>query len=108
VTRRKGSRLPAAEKTRAAVAAAGITGRQLEYWVEKGWIAPDGPAVQGHPRSFSGAECAVMRTMARLTRAGFPAPAAAQIARRAVAAARGGEAAVPLAGGDLVIVIGDI
>lgn len=85
-----------------------LTSRQLEYWIERGWIIPDGRSVQGHPREFSAAEKKVLRTMARLVRAGFPAAVAAQVARRAVTVAEDGEAVVRLAGGGLAVVIEDI
>jgi hypothetical protein len=111
VTRRAGSHLPATEKTRADLAelVPWLTSRQLEYWIARGWIIPDGMPAQGRPRSFTGAEKKVLRTMARLTRAGFPPRMAAQVARRAVTMAdTHGRAVVHLAGGDLAIVIGDI
>ena len=106
-----------AARTRAQVAALvpWLTPRQLEYWVEKGWIIASGPPAQGHPRSFSAPEYKVLRTMARLVRAGFPAPVAAQAARRAVTLVfdsdgvqDGTEAVIGLAGGDLQLVIRDI
>ena len=110
MTRRAGFRVPAAARTSAEVAALvpWLTPRQMEYWVEKGWVIPDGPPAQGRPRAFSETEKKVLRTMARLVRAGFPAAVAAQAARRAVTVADGGEAAVALYGGDLLLVIRDI
>ncbi len=123
MTRRKGSQLAQARKTRAELFDP-VTGlvpwlapRQLEYWIEQGWIIPDGNPAQGRPRVFSDAEKKVLRTMARLVRAGFPAASAAVIARRAVTLAydasgaykgHGPEACVELAGGDLLLVIRDI
>lgn len=108
--RRKGSHLEQAEKTRAEVAALGLTLRQVEYWTEKGWIIPDGNPAQGRPRVFSAPEMKVLRTMARLAHAGFPARVAAQVARRAVTVSwpDGDEVAVELAGGGLLLVIRDI
>ncbi len=87
--RRRGSHLEQAARTRAELAEAvpQVTQRQLEYWVAKGWIIPDGPAVQGHPRSFSEPEKQVLKVLARLTAAGFGGALAAQVARRAVTAA---------------------
>lgn len=112
VNRRPGSHLRQQEQTAAEVRALApwLTPRQLEYWTEKGWIIPEEPPAQGRPRAFSAAEKKVLRTMARLVRAGFPAAMAAQVARRAVTVAYpdGDEAAVELAGGDLLLVIRDI
>jgi DNA-binding transcriptional MerR regulator len=87
MTRRPGSHLPATEKTRAALAALGLTVRQLEYWIDRGWIVADGRPAQGRPREFSASERRVLAVMARLTRAGFPAATAARVARKAVSAA---------------------
>ena len=111
MTRRPGSRLPAAERTAAELGALvpWVTPRQLEYWVARGWILAAGPPAQGRPRSFTGPELKVLRTMARLVRAGIPAQLAAQAARRAVTVADGtGTAAVALYGGDLLLIIRDI
>jgi len=93
-----------------------LTPRQLEYWIERGWIIPADPAVQGHPRSFGAAELKVLKTMARLVRAGIPPRPAAQIARRAVTVACAADGTCPdgvsvqvaLAGGGLVLVISDV
>jgi hypothetical protein len=76
-----------AQRTRAEIAALGLTPRQLEYWTEKGWIVADGQSVQGHPRQFSAPEYRVLAAMARLTKAGFPAAMAARVARTAVSVA---------------------
>lgn len=86
MSRVPGSRLRQAERTEQEVrrVAPGLTSRQLEYWVTKGFVAADGPAVQGRPRSFSDAELAVISVMYRLVSAGIPARLAAQAARRAV------------------------
>jgi len=104
-------RRPQAARTAAQVAelVPWLTPRQLGYWVEKGWITAAAPASQGRPREFTGTELKVLRTMARLVRAGIPAAMAAQAARRAVTLADGtGTAAVALRGGDLLLVIRDI
>jgi hypothetical protein len=89
--RKRGSRLPRAVRTEAAVAAAApeLTRRQLEYWVEMGWVVPDELPrylrdARGHPRSFSERELKILGVMYRLTVAGFPARNAAWIAREAV------------------------
>ena len=120
MTRRTGTRRPAAARTAAELAALvpWLTPRQLEYWIEQGWIIATpaaGPPAQGRPREFSAAEYRVLRTMARLVRAGFPARVAAQVARRAVTLVfdsdgmqDGDEAQIALAGGDLLLVIRDI
>jgi hypothetical protein len=68
-------------------AAPELTRRQLEYWVEMGWVVPDGEQARGHPREFSETELKVLATMYRLAAAGFPARNAAWIARKAVTSA---------------------
>jgi hypothetical protein len=84
--RRRGSHLEQTDRTRAELAALvpQVTYRQLEYWVAKGWIVPDGPQAQGHPRAFSDSEYRVLAVMARLVKAGLPGVLAARVARQAV------------------------
>ncbi len=107
--RRAGSHLEQAARTRAELAVLGVTQRQLEYWVAKGWIVPSGTQVQGHPREFSEPEKRVLAAMARLVTAGFPGALAAQVARRAVTAAGsaipGGGRAVISLDSDLSLVL---
>jgi DNA-binding transcriptional MerR regulator len=82
--RRAGTQLTAAKKTRKDMEALGVSRRQLEYWVEMGWVSSADPPSQGHPRTFSGTEKRVLALMARLTAAGLPARRAAPAARQAV------------------------
>ena len=79
--------LPATKKTAAAVAGLGVTRRQLDYWVEMGWIVSADPPSAGHPRTFTAAEKKVLALMVRLTAAGLPARQAAPLARAAVSRA---------------------
>ena len=55
------------------MAALGVSRRQLEYWVEMGWVRPAEAKISGHPRSFSDAERKVLGLLVRLTAAGLPA-----------------------------------
>lgn len=84
--RREGSRLPQTVRTSAEVAEVvpELTRRQLEYWVEMGWVRSAEPPSRGHPRTFSDTEKRILGTMYRLVEAGFPARNAAWIAREAV------------------------
>jgi hypothetical protein len=93
--RRKGSRHPVTEATAAQVRdlVPWLTRRQLEYWVEKRFIFPAGEPARGHPRTFTDTEKRVLKTMARLVKAGLPAGLAAEAARAAVLMA--GDGAVP-------------
>ena len=106
--RRPGSRLPATVRTGAQVAAAApeLTRRQLEYWVEMGWVFPDGTQARGHPREFSPRELRILGLMYSLTVAGFPARSAAWIARQALSrpAPDGGPARVELVPGIAVVI----
>lgn len=86
---------------------AGATRRQLEYWVEKGWVRPDAHAAErGRPRIFSGREMTVLSAMVRLVAAGFPAAKAAVIARKAVAV--DGPVVGVSIGPDVTVVIGGL
>lgn len=84
--RRPGSHLPGTVRTSAAVAAAApeLTRRQLEYWVEMGWVVSQTEPARGRPRTFSDSELKVLGLMYKLCVAGFPARNAAWIARKAV------------------------
>lgn len=60
---------------------AGITYRQLDHWINKGWISDGGNPGSGVPRDFSNPKAIEkVRLMGRLTRAGFPAKRASDIA----------------------------
>jgi DNA-binding transcriptional MerR regulator len=63
--------------------ACGITYRQLDYWVRKGWLQPRDRRqhTAGVPRDFDDEELAVAARMARLIDRGFTPRAAARIAR---------------------------
>lgn len=101
--------LPQTRQTAAAVAALGVTRRQLDYWLEMGWIRSADPPSAGHPRSFTATEKRVLSLMARLTAAGLPARKAAPLARGAVEKAEEAGAtrvAVGLASGLVLTVIG--
>ncbi len=107
--RRAGTQLPQTRKIRQDMAALGVSRRQLEYWVEMGWVRPAEARISGHPRSFSDAERKVLALLVRLTAAGLPARVAAPVARGAVAAAEadpGEDAEVELAPGLYLTVCG--
>jgi hypothetical protein len=61
-------------------AAAGFTYRQLDYWCRRGYLNVDGTG-SGHERDFPPIEVAVAELMGVLTRVGFTAAAAADVAR---------------------------
>jgi hypothetical protein len=63
---------------------AGITKRQLDNWVTKGWLKPtvvSGQGWGGTQREFDGKEAEVARLMGRLTRAGLYPNYAHKVAR---------------------------
>lgn len=73
--------------------AAGITYRQLDYWVRKGWVEPRfwrrngervGVAKSGYRRDFTDQEARVVIRMGHLTRGGVRADVAAVAARSMV------------------------
>lgn len=64
------------------VAEAGITYRQLDYWVRLGHLKPDGSVHHGQ-REWSEAELEIAGRMGRLTAAGLPLAFAAAMARGA-------------------------
>lgn len=64
---------------------AGITYRQLDHWIRKGYINGALPG-SGNPRTINGHEADVVRDMAALVRAGFRPDVAARIARQALEA----------------------
>jgi hypothetical protein len=60
----------------------GISYRQLDHWVRKGYLRPARPAAgSGTQRGFSLAEVAVVRRMVQLTRVGLAPAVAAYCAR---------------------------
>lgn len=61
----------------------GITYRQLDYWVRKGYLRPEGEASPGTgiARQWPAAELDIARRMGRLVAAGFPPERAAAFAR---------------------------
>lgn len=63
--------------------ACGITYRQLDYWVRRGYVHPRDRRKNssGIPREFSDDELAVAARMGRLIDRGFTPKAAARIAR---------------------------
>jgi DNA-binding transcriptional MerR regulator len=87
-----------------------LTRRQLEYWVEKGFVVPAGPPSRGHPRVFSGAELRVLAVMGRLAAAGLPAELAARAARAAaeLAAEAGADRAAVRLGDGIFLEISDV
>lgn len=60
---------------------AGITFRQLDHWVTKGWLHPDGGSGSGNERYWSPSESIVAADMGMLNRFGIPPALAHRIAR---------------------------
>ena len=108
--RRAGSRLPQTRKNRRDMEALGVSRRQLEYWVEMGWVSSADPPSQGHPRIFSDTEKRVLALMVRLTAAGLPARKAAALARQAVTAVEEWDGSPPVValGPGLLLEVRDI
>ncbi len=71
--------VPAASRGRAP-APVEPTPRQLAFWIERGWLHPEGGG-KGHPWTWPEQEWAVAVLMARLVAAGFHHGTAADIAR---------------------------
>lgn len=66
--------------------ALGVTYRQLDYWVRKGYLTPavvDGSG-PGNPRHWTGREHRIVELMLRLMRSGVEVSYAARMARDAV------------------------
>lgn len=63
-----------------AVERAGITYRQIDFWIRSGYVHVDGHG-SGNKREVDDLEASVVRDMAALVRAGFRAEAAAHVAR---------------------------
>jgi len=60
----------------------GVTYRQLDWWVSKGYLRPLNPSPgQGVAREFPEDEIQVARTMGRLVAAGIPPHIAVKVAR---------------------------
>jgi len=62
----------------------GITYRQFDHWVTRGWIRPTNSGGSGHDRVFSMDEVRIFRIMATLTTLGFRPAHAAELARNTV------------------------
>jgi hypothetical protein len=62
-------------------AAAGISERQINYWIRKRYLRPSGGGGAGFPWEWPPAEIAVALSMKRLLDAGFTPASAADIAR---------------------------
>jgi DNA-binding transcriptional MerR regulator len=58
----------------------GVTYRQADYWVRRGWILAPQPG-SGYHRRISPSEADALRTLARLVIAGLTAETAARLAR---------------------------
>lgn len=66
---------------------AGITYRQVDYWVRTGLLRPDNPhGGQGCPREWPIREVRIAEAMGQLVDAGIPLPRAAEIARASAGA----------------------
>ncbi len=73
---------PARGMSGADLLAAGLSTRQLVYWVDRGFIRPDNPNPgSGRALWFAPAEVRIALVMAELVAAGFGATAAARLAR---------------------------
>lgn len=110
-TRRAGSQLPQTKKNRKDMEALGVSRRQLEYWVEMGWVSSADPPSQGHPRVFTDTEKRVLALMVRLTAAGLPARRASRLARQAVTAGQEYDLGAPpvlMLGDGLLLEVRDI
>lgn len=83
---------------------AGVSYRQLDYWVRRGYLRPeDALPGSGHSRAWSAHEIAVAREMKRLCDAGLSAELAARVAREFV----DGESLIELAPGLTLDIEGD-
>ena len=60
---------------------AGITYRQLDFWVRRGFLRPVHDGGTGRSREWTRAELDVARLMGRLTAAGLPLETAHRVAR---------------------------
>ena len=84
---------------------AGVTYRQLDYWIRAGYVRPLDPLPgTGTARQWPEEEREVVMTMARLVDAGFTVPAAAVLAREIVECELGGEA-MSLIGDGIILVV---
>jgi DNA-binding transcriptional MerR regulator len=68
-------------RTQEVVARAGVSYRQINSWVEQGWLVPDQHGGSGYLRDWSHAEARVAAEMGELVRAGMKPDAAADLAR---------------------------
>jgi hypothetical protein len=63
----------------------GITYRQLDHWVTRGYLRPENKPGSGYGREFSESEIEIAKLMAKLVHAGFRAEKAAKTARYVLA-----------------------
>jgi DNA-binding transcriptional MerR regulator len=63
--------------------AAGITARQVDHWVRKGYLRPYHEGGTGNPREWPVRELAIAKLMKRLIEVGFTPATAAEVARQA-------------------------
>lgn len=63
---------------------AGVTYRQLDYWIRQGYLKPIRTGGTGHQHEWPKTELSVARWMGRLVKAGFTPEAAAELARTAL------------------------
>jgi DNA-binding transcriptional MerR regulator len=77
----------------AAIAAAKVTYRRLDYWSSKGWLQPEGGV--GHARRWSDEELAVAERMGRYVDMGVSPPVAAHAARNDGLTPSGGRLLLP-------------
>jgi MerR HTH family regulatory protein len=85
----------------------GPTARQLDYWVQQGWLHPEtrsGRQGSGHWWRWTEDECRVAEMMSRLVKVGLAPPVAAKVARAATKWEPGGVAVVNIAKGVSVMV----
>lgn len=72
----------------AAAEAAGVTYRQLDHWIHRGYINAEGGYGTGYPREIADTEVEVLKYMALLVRHGLAPQQASQVARQLQQAGR--------------------
>lgn len=74
--------VPEGHVTHLDIRALGLTGRQVDYWTERGWLRTDDATPgTGHRRTFAPTELRVAAVMLTLTEAGLSPEAAHRAAR---------------------------